>query len=297
MRADGVGVDAEVDRELRPPRGAVELDVERHAEAAVCERRRVQADDRVAQRADGIGQRLVGVLERLQVARARLADVLMGGEQRLQRVVMQALADARALALLCVERIVQERRAVGAERADLQRAAPDGAGEQDTDPADDEQRDERLGERRVGSELPERRGRDGDEARGGERRDDRDRPCGMREPHRHRVDDQREARLREGAAAGGDEREDEGDVADGVPQRLLAGAAGGEHPESRGIDRGQQEHDEEGGCVVGGAEQHAEGDENHGAGAQSSDDLRCGGALPLAVQPFHGAELQPRPFS
>jgi len=274
VRADGIGVDVQVDLELRPPRGAVELDVERDPEAAVGERRRVQAHDGVAQGADGVRQRLVGVLERLQVARARLADVLLGGEQRLQRVVVQALADARALALLGVERLVQERGAVGAELAQLQRPAPHGAGEQDADPADDEQRDERLGERRVGLRLPERRGRDRDEARGRERRDDGDRPRGVREPHRHRVDHEREARLGERPAAGGDQREEQADVGDGVPQRLLAGSADGEDRQPRGIGRGERDDDEEGRPVVGGTEQHAHGDKDHGAGAQCSDDLR-----------------------
>ena len=88
----------------------------------------MQAANGLAQRAHGVAERLVGVLERAQVAAARLAHVLARGEQRLQRVVVQPLADPRALALLRVERLVQQRGALGPERLDLRRAALEDAG-------------------------------------------------------------------------------------------------------------------------------------------------------------------------
>ncbi len=275
MRADGVGIDVELDREARAPRDPLELDLQRHGQAAIGERGRVQAEDGLAQRAHGVGQRLVGVLQRLQVAGARLAHVLLGGEQRLQRVVVQPLADPRALALLGIERLVQERRAVDAELLDLARPALHGLREQDADRADDEERDERLRERGLLGAAVEARHGDRDEAGSRERRDERDRRRPVGEPHGERIDDEQQARLRRRAAAERDEGDDERDVDERDPEQRRAQApAGGEDGQHDGVGAAERERDEEPGARLVGPDQHGDRDDDRSGDPQRGERLR-----------------------
>ncbi len=289
VRADGVRVDAQVDGELRAPRDAVDLDLQGELQAALVQRRRVQPEDGLAQRADGVRQRLVGERERLQVAGARLAHVLLGGEQRLQRVVVQAFADPRALALLGVERLVQQGRATGAELLDLARAALGRDRERHADRADDHHRGERLDEGGLRPGLVERGERDGAEAGGGNRRDERDRARGVGEPHRDRIDDERHARLRQRPAAEGDERQDEPDVGErDLDPRCAAQAACREHDEHGRIRGRRAERDDEAGTVAGGSEHDRERDDGGAADPQPGERLGPRQFPSVARQPIHG---------
>ena len=104
-----VGVDAQVGLEAAGPGGALDDDIEATREAAVGERRRMQAADRLAQCRHGLTQLLAGALELGGVTAAGPGvEILAGGEQCLQGVVVEALGELAAGPVLGAERVGEQ---------------------------------------------------------------------------------------------------------------------------------------------------------------------------------------------
>jgi Binding-protein-dependent transport system inner membrane component len=79
----------------------------------------MEIENRRAQLTDRFCDRLVGAAEgRMRFRFRGLLELVAGGEQILQSVVVQGLGERPPFALLCVERVREQARTLGGEAAD-----------------------------------------------------------------------------------------------------------------------------------------------------------------------------------
>ena len=220
----GVGVDLDVGREAAAAPGALGHRLQRGAQPGLVEQVRVQVEHRLAELDDRLVEALAHQVDRRVVARAEL---LAGGEQVLQRVVVQRLGQPPARRVLGRQRLGDEPPPAAGEVLHVAVAPGQHRREERRRGAHPEQ-EERLGDlerQRVG--LPGHAARVGghddevgQDARarggGGERRAQQERGA-------HGQDEEGEAQLRERAAARVDEHADEDEV--GHRRRPRAGSA------------------------------------------------------------------------
>ena len=209
----GAGVDLDVGREAPAASGALGHGLQGGAQAGLVEQVRVQVEHRLAELDDGLVEALAHEVERGVVARAEL---LPGGEQVLQRVVVQRLGQPAARRVLGRQRLGDEPAAAAGEVLHVA-VAPGEHRRQERRRGAHPEQEERLRDlerQRVG--LPGHaarvRGDDdevGQDARarggGGQRRAQQERRADGQ-------DEEREAQLGERAAARVHEQADEGEV-------------------------------------------------------------------------------------
>ena len=231
----------------------------------------------VAQLVDRLCERLVGAAQR--GVGTRLGDVLElvpGGEEVLERVVVQRLGERPPLALLRGQRLGEQPRAARRESRD-ELGAPrehqreDEAGEPDPGEeaglCEDEPSRSRLVRRRVRERLADV---------GGRRHDRRDAGHGRPEAERdrHRYEEEREPHMRERAAGEQRERRERDHVDARRRERELRADGPDVHPDERGqAPRGEErEHDREAAVRVRRLDPLAERDERDRREAEPRDD-------------------------
>ena len=139
--AAGLGIDAQVDGEAAAPGRALGDRVEPAGEPAVLERGRMEAADRLAQPADCVAQLLPRALELARSPASAGVEVLAGGEQRLQRVVVEALGEPAPRPVLGRERVGEKRAAGLRQPTDPPPGGGERVGDEVGDEPDPEQRD------------------------------------------------------------------------------------------------------------------------------------------------------------
>ncbi len=147
LRMPPLVVELEVEPKVPARRGLLRERAQRRLEARLLEDVRMQVEDGIAQLPDGVEQRRVRPGERrMRLRLPCLLELVPGRQQVLDRMVVERLGERLALALLGLERVREQARALVREALDELRAPREEQREKDardTDPREEP----RLGER------------------------------------------------------------------------------------------------------------------------------------------------------